>query len=179
MIVDRKRGACMDDIDKLKTFQAMAEISRKWVTTLDAKAGFLVAINGALLAFIWTSVKLPDNTLPLVKPLAYWASAFSIGSVLVALLTVFPRIKLNITPSAPQISFYAYVAKEYPTWDSKRFVDDTLSMTEIDLAKEALEQHHAICHIAMIKNSMVMFAARLWIVSLTFTVFSILFRMTG
>ncbi|MFM0016232.1 hypothetical protein PQR46_28210 [Paraburkholderia sediminicola] len=46
---------------------AASEFSRKWITVLDAKAGFLVAINGALLAFVWTGAKLPDSMLHWVK----------------------------------------------------------------------------------------------------------------
>lgn len=39
----------MNEEDQVKTFQAMAKVSRKWVTVLDAKAAFLVAINDSVL----------------------------------------------------------------------------------------------------------------------------------
>ncbi|WP_323073862.1 hypothetical protein IHE33_14505 (plasmid) [Mycetohabitans endofungorum] len=45
----------MNEEDQAKTFQTMAEVSRKWVTVLDEKAAFLVTINGALLSFVWTT----------------------------------------------------------------------------------------------------------------------------
>ncbi|OJA84433.1 hypothetical protein [Burkholderia ubonensis] len=169
----------MDDVDRIKTFQAMADVSRKWITTLDAKAGFLVAVNGALLGFIWASAKLPDCPLHWVKALAYVSSALAFFSLFIAMLTVFPRIKLDTKPTVKHISFYAYVASKYPQQDGARFTDDVLAMTDADLAREALEQHLAICHVAMFKNSGVMYASGFWIAALIFAAVAAFCRGLG
>lgn len=169
----------MTETDQLKTFQAMTETSRKWITVLDAKAGFLVAINGALLAFIWSSAKLPDGQSQWVRSLAYVASAFAFFSLFIAMLSVFPRIKLDTKPTVPHISFYGYVASKYAEHEGERFVSDALAMSDVDLAREALEQHHAICHVAMIKNSSVMYSAGFWIAALIFTVVDVFSRALG
>lgn len=157
----------------------MTDTSRKWIAALDAKAGFLVAINGALLAFIWSSAKLPDNPSQWIKSLAYVASVFSFFSLFIAMLTVFPRIKLETKPTVPHISFYGYVANKYAENDGARFVNDALAMSDADLVREALEQHHAISHVAMIKNSGVMYAAGFWIAALIFTAVDVLCRALG
>ncbi|WP_177315650.1 hypothetical protein [Burkholderia ubonensis] len=169
----------MTEGDQIKIFQAITDTSRKWITALDAKAGFLVAINGALLAFIWSSAKLPDSQLQWIKSLAYIASGFSFLSLLVAALTVFPRIRLETKPTVPHISFYGYVASKYAESDGTRFVNDVLTMSDIDLVREALEQHHAISHVAMIKNGGVMYAAGFWIAALIFTAVDIFCRALG
>lgn len=166
----------MTEADQIKTFQAMAEVSRKWVSTLDAKAGFLVAINGALLAFVWTSAKLSDSPLPCAKILAYVASILALLSLLLAVATVFPRIKLDAKPSVAPISFFAYVAKNYGPAESSRFADEVLTMSDRDLAREALEQHHAISHIATIKSARIIHAVRFWISALLFTAGAIVIK---
>ena len=108
-----ERTGSMNDADQIKTFQAMAEVPRKWVTTLDAKAGFLVAINGALLGFVFSSAKLPDCPLHWVKTTAYVASFLAMVSLLFTATVVFPRIKLDVKPSIGSVTFFAYVASKY------------------------------------------------------------------
>lgn len=169
----------MTEGDQLKTFQAMADTSRKWITALDAKAGFLAAINGALLAFIWSSAKLPDDPSHWVKSLAYVASVISFFSLFIAMLTVFPRTNLDTNPTVPQLSFYGYVASKYAQNEGSRFVGDALAMSDSDLVREALEQHHAISHVAMIKNKGVMYAAGFWIGAIIFTAVDVLCRALG
>ncbi len=81
-----------------------SEFSRKWVTVLNAIAGFLVAINGALLAFVWTGAKLPDSTLHWLKAFVYVASGLALISLLLAVSVVFPRIKLETKPSVEPVT---------------------------------------------------------------------------
>jgi len=50
----------MDAGEKLKIYSAMAETSRKWVSAMDTKAGFISALNAGLLGFVWTGAKLID-----------------------------------------------------------------------------------------------------------------------
>ncbi|CAE6754594.1 Pycsar system effector family protein [Paraburkholderia haematera] len=169
----------MNDAEQVKTFQAMAEVSRKWVTTLDAKAGFLVAINGALLGFVFSSAKLTDCPLHWVRVPAYVAAALALASLLLAATVVFPRIKLDVSPSVGAVTFFAYVASKYAEPDGKRFVVDVFAMSDRDLAREALEQHHAISHVAMIKNTRVTHASTCWLGALIFTVGAVLIKAAG
>lgn len=169
----------MTESDQIKTFQAIAEVSRKWVSVLDTKAGFLVAINGALLAFVWTGAKLPDSSLPWVKHLAYIASGLALIALLLAVAVVFPRVKLDTKPSVDSVSFFAYVAGKYGESEGSRFANDVLAMSDRDLAREALEQHHAICHVAMTKNVRVKHAAGFWIGALLFTAGAIFLKAMG
>lgn len=169
----------MNEEDQIKTFQAMAEVSRKWVTVLDAKAAFLVAINGALLSFVWTGAKLPESPLHWVKALGYLSSAITLISLFLAVTVVFPRIRLDTRPSVQAVTFFAHVAKTYPESEGSRFVDDVLAMTSSDLAREALEQHHAISHVAWIKNTRVTHAASFWACALMSTVIALTVRAAG
>jgi hypothetical protein len=66
--------------------------------------GFLVAINGALLAFVWTSAKLPDSTLHWVKAFVYVSSGLALISLLLAVSVVFPRIKLETKPAVEPVT---------------------------------------------------------------------------
>lgn len=157
----------------------MTDVSRKWVATLDAKAGFLVAVNGALLGFIWSSAKLPDNPIHWVKSLAYVSSGLAFFSMLIAMFVVFPRIRLDLKPVVKHISFYAYVASKYAQPDGERFVGDVLAMSDRELVREAIEQHHAISHIALMKTAYVMHAAYLWFASFIFAAASVIYRGIG
>jgi hypothetical protein len=66
----------METSDRLKIYQGFAELGRKWSQVMDAKAGFLSALNVALVVFIWTGAKLGDTT-GLVHNLALASTAFS------------------------------------------------------------------------------------------------------
>ncbi|ORT85487.1 hypothetical protein B7G54_16605 [Burkholderia puraquae] len=83
---------------------AASEFSRKWITVLEAIAGFLVAINGALLAFVWTDAKLLDSTLHWVKAFVHVASGLALISLLLAVSVAFPRIKLETKPSVEPVT---------------------------------------------------------------------------
>jgi len=47
--------------DRLKIYMAMVETSRKWVSVMDTKAGFLSGLNALLLGYIWTGAKLMEG----------------------------------------------------------------------------------------------------------------------
>ena len=47
----------MDSGEHLKVYQGFAE-NRKWVSVMDAKAGFISAMNAGVLTFIWSGAKL-------------------------------------------------------------------------------------------------------------------------
>ncbi|WP_205631429.1 hypothetical protein [Collimonas fungivorans] len=152
----------MKDEDKLKIYMAMAEVSRKWVTVMDTKAGFLSALNIAVLSFMWTGAKLLDAG-GLAKGLGLISSALAIFSLFAALWTVFPRGSLQAvfgkhsryTNDFKAISFYGYVSKTYPKGKEAHFFCDVLAMDAKALCREVLEQHYTICHSAVIKEKWV------------------------
>lgn len=57
------------------------------------------------------------------------------------------------------ISFYGYVASQYPGGKHAEFEFDVWPMNEEQLAREALEQHYTISHIVHAKSRLVTFAA--------------------
>lgn len=173
----------MDDAERLKLYQGMAEVSRKWVATLDAKAGFIAAINAALLGFIWSSAKLPAATASGPHGFGLIATALSLISLCLAMLVVVPRTRLvrasashepKEKPLVRPVTFYGFVAVQYPADQGGRFADDVLQLSESDLAREALEQHHAICHVAFAKNSRVHLSGWIWFAAMVMTILGIL-----
>jgi hypothetical protein len=149
----------METSDRLKTYQGFAENSRKWVSVMDTKAGFISAMNVGLLTFIWMGAKL-TSTPGIVSFLALGATTFALLSLLLSLWIVLPRISLpkafgkpmSYTPDYEPVSFYAHVAKnfgetEWPKY--RRKVDD---MDDLDFAEESLEQHFTISHILYRKS---------------------------
>jgi hypothetical protein len=169
----------MDDADRIKTYQGMAEVSRKWVTVLDAKAAFLVAINGALLSFIWASAKLPESPVHWVKSVSLIATGLSLISFCLALFVVYPRTQLALKASVDHVTFYMHVASKYGEGEGVRFAEKVLTMTDADLAREALEQHHAISHIALIKSVRVTHAAGVWLGAFVATTMATLLTAAG
>jgi hypothetical protein len=169
----------MTEADQLKTFAAVTEVTRKWVAVLDTKAGFLVALNSALLTYIWASAKLAGASESYSRSLALISSALAVISLGCAAFAVFPRIKLDTKPSVSPFSFFAYVATKYPEQDGARFADDVLAMSDAELVREALEQHHAISHVALMKNTLVTQAAACWALAVVACVFSVAFNIRG
>lgn len=149
----------MENSERLKVYQAFSEISRKWTTTLDAKAAFLSAMNGALLGFLWAAAKLPSET-GLVHWLALGATFLCTFSLVAALLVVLPRIGLKAIFSNHQVhqpdhqafSFYGYVASKYSAGAFNYFKEEMDRVKEADYLTEALEQHFTISHVALKKT---------------------------
>lgn len=153
----------MNDADKLKTYSAMAENTRKWVSVMDTKAGFISALNAGLLGFIWTGAKLIDNGGCWQKGLALAATVSSFASLMVALWIVLPRASLQRTfgknttyiADYKPISFYGFVASNYSRKESGRFLSDVKKLDEAKLIDEALEQHFTTSHVAHAKTKCV------------------------
>jgi hypothetical protein len=165
----------MKEEDRLKLYVGMVDVSRKWVSVMDTKAGFLSALNALLLGFMWTGAKLVDaGGLP--RGMALLASIFSIASLFSALLTVMPRGSLSkIFGSSSRykdgfkaISFYGYVVEHYPKGQEARFIADVEAMDATSLGREALEQHFTISHGLQIKSDWVNRAGWLLMVALFF-----------
>jgi len=136
-----------------KAFSAYAEISRKWVSVMDTKAGFVAALNLGLLGFLWTGAKLSEVQ-GLVRWLAMSATVFSLVSVVSAIWVAMPREtlrqifgrKMRWDPENKPVSFYGFVASEYGASDFERYRSYVTGLDMADLAQEALKQHFVICH---------------------------------
>lgn len=152
----------MNDTDKLKIYTAMAETTRKWVSVMDTKAGFISALNAGLLGFVWTGAKLIDGNC-WSKDLAMAATVFSIASLWVALRVVLPRASLKhvfgqhigYVEDFKPISFYGFVADYYPKGEDGRFIDEVKKLDDIALIDEALEQHFTTSHVVQAKSKCV------------------------
>lgn len=163
----------MDAEKKLKAYSAMAETTRKWVTIMDAKAAFISTLNAGLLAFIWTGARLSGERHE-VYLLALIATGFSFASLLVALRIVLPKFSwLSISGKYVEykkefkpVSFFGYVAKNYPLKADAKFIKDVEAMTETELAREALEQHFVTSHVAHYKSNLLLLAGAFFAVGL-------------
>ena len=155
----------MTDAEKLKIYSAMTETTRKWVSVMYTKAGFISALNAGLLAFVWTGAKLIEGDF-WQKYLALGATAFSLVSLFMALRVVLPCCTLKqvfgrnlaYVEDFKPISFYGFVAGNYPKGQDGRFIKDVMELDEKDLAKEALEQHFTISHVVQSKSNSVAIA---------------------
>jgi len=158
----------MTDAEKLKVFSAMAETTRKWVSVMDTKAGFLSALNAGLLGFIWTGAKLIDGAC-WPKYLAVAATVFSLASLWTALRIILPRASLKhvfgrcstYIEGFKPISFYGFVADHYPKGEDGRFLREAKKLDNEALIDEALEQHFTTSHIVQVKSNHVAIAGYL------------------
>ena len=175
----------MEAEDKLKIYSAMAETSRKWVAAMDTKAGFISALNAGLLGFVWTGAKLIDSGI-WPKSLALLATFCSLVSLLSALCVVLPRASLKkvfgngieYADGFKAISFYGYVAANYPKGKADDFIAEVKAMDTAVLAHEALEQHYTICHVAQKKSMWVAFAGEFLILAFVFVCLGLVLKVT-
>lgn len=162
----------MDDLDRFKAYSAMAETSRKWVSVIDTKAGFLSGLCALTLAFVWTGAKL-GNAHGCIHYMAILATAMMLTSLFLALKVVLPRVTLRhafgrdlrYSSSHHPISFFGYVAEKFPADKHAQFVTLVDTMDESALAREALEQHYTICHVPQIKSRGVAWAGWIWLLA--------------
>lgn len=173
----------MEIDDRLKLYASFADISRRWTAVMDAKAAFLSALNGGMLAFLWGGAKLADWGIV--------AKAFGSGSTLIGLLAlglalwvISPRQKLSTVvgkktrweASYHPISFYSYVAKAYGKDEFRKLEDDLLKMDAAAFTHEALEQHFNISHVIQAKSEWVSLTARLTLFAIGLAAAGLYFR---
>lgn len=176
--------ASLDAEARYKTFSAYAEISRKWVSVMDTKAGFVAALNLGLLGFLWTGAKLSEVQ-GLVRWLAMSATVFSIISIVSALWVAMPREtlreifgrKVRWDPQNKPVSFYGFVASEYGVSDFERYRSYITGLDMTDLAQEALKQHFVICHSIAHKSQYVKRAGLFLLAGLACVGVALAFRM--
>lgn len=150
----------MDSGERLKVYQGFAENTRKWVSVMDAKAGFISAMNAGVLTFIWSGAKLAllDGA---GRNLALVATAFSLVSLFIALCIVLPRItldsvfgeKASYSGDYAPISFFAYVADKFTDKQWPQFHSKVDALDEKMLGEEQLEQHFTISHVLKKKST--------------------------
>lgn len=173
----------MDDLDRFKAYSAMTEVSRKWVSVMDAKAGFISTLCGSAIVFIWTGAKLPDVH-GIVRYLSLIATIIAMVGLYLSLRVVLPRVtltqafgkKLTYAKNYRSISFFGYVADYYPVSEHAKFIADVNAMSEKDFAKEALEQHYTICHVLQQKSRGVAIAGWAWLLSVIFIVTALILK---
>lgn len=161
----------MKDEDRYKVFSSYADISRKWVAIMDAKAGFTAALNLGLLAFLWTGAKLSESE-GCVRWLAVLATALSLCSICSAILAAMPRESLKQIFGGQMrwrshyrpVSYYGYITTEYGKEEFPALKNHAMEMTMADFAREALEQHFVISHSVAKKSAFVKLAG-VWLFS--------------
>ncbi len=164
----------MEIDERLKLYTAYADIGRKWTSTMDSKGTFFSALNGGLLAFLWSGLKIEQWT-GIEKYLALCSTASSILAIIAALLVIIPREKLSLlvgkkspwTAEYKPWSFYGYLAKKYGASGYKQMLVDFRKVGQEEFAYEALEQHLAISCIIQRKSNWVFRSGFSTLVSLT------------
>jgi hypothetical protein len=175
----------MSDEDRFKAFSSHADISRKWVAIMDAKAGFVAALNMGLLAFLWTGAKLSEAKVGPVRWCVIGASLCALSSVLCAIWVAMPRERLTEifgrkakgAPGRPAPSYYGYVANTFGHDSFEAMKAQLRAMTFADLADEAIEQQLVISHSVAKKSKFVSWAGRLLLAALSFVGVGLLLKV--
>jgi hypothetical protein len=152
----------MEIDERLKIYLSFADVSRRWTSVMDAKAAFLSALNGGLLAFMWGGAKIESWDV-FEKTLGYCATLIALFGLMAALWTIAPREKLSFIVGKRSrwqaeykpVSFYGYIAKQYGKYDFKSMESDLSKMDAAQFAHEALEQHFNISRVIQTKSEWV------------------------
>lgn len=148
----------MDAGERARVYAALADGTRRWVSVMDTKAGFLFAANGALLTFMWIGARVGDVQFA-ARWLAIAGSLCSLFALLAALWIVIPRPSLGGPGAAkrrsPPISFYGHVASAYGENEFARFERELGEFDDQDFAREALEEHFVVSRIVKAKATWV------------------------
>ena len=159
----------MQPAERAQTYAALADATRRLVSLMDGKAGFLFTVNGALLTFMWIGARLGD-----VAPAAQWlalaASFTSLLALLAALWVVIPRRTVALPGSEKAdyrpISFYGYVATHYAATEFRRFENDVAQYDTTEFAREALAEHFMVSRIVKNKTAWVTISGTLTFASM-------------
>ena len=148
----------MDAGERARIYAAYADASRRLASAMDAKAGFVFAVNGALLTFLWIGARMADVA-PLTQWLAMTASFCAMLALLAALWVVVPRPSIDRSRytrgGARPIGHYGYVATRYAASDFAQFERDVGAFDETEFAREALEAHFVVSRIVQAKSKWV------------------------
>jgi len=159
----------MEPSERARIYASFADATRRLVSVMDTKAGFLFAANGALLTFMWIGARLGEVVLA-ARWLAIAASLSSLLALLAALWVVIPRAstepRFTVQRAAPPISFYGYVAACYRESDFGRFESELAKLDDADFAREALEEHFMVSRIVHAKAAWVSVSGHLTLASM-------------
>jgi len=155
--------------ERARTYATLADSTRRWVAVMDTKAGFMFAVHGALLTFMWTAARLGE-VLALARWLAMGASLCSLLALLAALWIIIPRAAIGrLGAGSAQyrpISFYGYVARVYAAEEFGRFESDLAKLDDADFAREAMEEHFTVSRIVEAKATWVSVSGGLTLASM-------------
>lgn len=176
----------MEIDDRLKMYLSFADVSRRWTSIMDAKAAFLSALNGGLLAFLWGGAKLEGWNV-FEKTFGYGATLVALSGLMAALWTIAPREKLSSLVGKRSrwqaeykpVSFYGYVAKKYGKDDFKNMESDLAKMDDAQFAHEALEQHFNISRVIQTKSEWVFRTVMLTFLALALAGCALFIRCSG
>ena len=159
----------MDAGERARIYSAFAEASRRLASTMDAKAGFVFAVNGALLTFLWIGARMADVS-RITQWLGMTASFCAMLALLAALWVVVPRPAIDRSRytrgGARPISHYGYVATHYAASDFAQFERDVAAFDDADFAREALEAHFVVSRIVQAKSKWVAIAGMLTVAAM-------------
>jgi hypothetical protein len=163
----------VEPVERLRLYAGLADTTRRWIGVMDTKAGFISALNGALLSFMWIGAHLSEVQAS-VKWLALTASVLSLLALLAALSIIIPRQTFSTLIGRKRafegefrpFSFYGYVATRYSDDGFSRFEADLARLDEADFSREALEQHFTVSRIVEAKSERVTLAVRLTMLSM-------------
>jgi hypothetical protein len=169
--------------DRLKIYQGFAETGRKWSQIMDAKAGFLSTLSVALIVFIWTGAKIGEVS-GYVHWLALSATVIALVSLFISLYAVVPRttlkqifdIDLEYANGYMAVSFFGYVANNYPHDKHNEFITAVDAMDEEGFAREALEQHYTISHVVQKKSNGIALASMFWFIAVITTIVALFLK---
>jgi hypothetical protein len=172
----------MDAGERARIYAAFADASRRLASAMDAKAGFVFAVNGALLTFLWIGARMGD-VLPATQWLAMGASLCSMLALLAALWVVVPRPSINpvrfTRGGARPVSHYAYVATRYAASDFAQFERDVGAFDDADFARESLEAHFIVSRIVQAKSKWVAVAGVLTLAGMVLTGVALLSKLVN
>lgn len=174
----------MTDEDRFKAWSGYADISRKWALAMDTKASFVSALNLGLLALLWSGAKIQEGGC-LVQWLGAIASVSAAASIFCAVWATLPRESLaNIFghgmrwhESYKPLSYYGFVAQAYGKKDFEKLKEYADTLSHVQLAKEALEQHFVISHAIARKSGFLKIAGFLLILAVSLAIVAVLARL--
>jgi hypothetical protein len=174
--------------DRLKVYASFADTTRKWITVMDAKAAFLSALNGVLIAFLWAGMRFTDGAQPLYgRVAAVMASLVALLAVGTALWCLLPRERPKVvfggaaewSSEYKPFSFYGFISSTYAANDFASLETDLATLDEDALAQEALEQHFTVSHVVRAKSVCVTRSGYLTLGAIAFAGAALLLKVGG
>ena len=154
----------MDVADRARIYAAFADATRRLASAMDTKAGFVFAVNGALLTSLWIGARMADVG-SVARWLAMGSSLCAVLALLAALWVIVPRPSVDAaiygTRGSRPVSHYGYVVNRYSADDFAQFERDVAQFDEADFAREALEAHFIVSRIVQLKSKWIAIAGGL------------------